>query len=343
MTDKIGVDSITTPITKRKSSHKGAWARILILQLKQLGFTNCRILDKGDDWCDYDVIFLEHGMEFKGSFNVFGGANDDLADNINRLVTAVNRNLQPVRLVSCDVPMPDVAGWVQSRKSTCSEKFAALDVDEIRFCQGQARYYERPYPSTGLVLGDSHSLSAWLPGWELLRLDGKTLYGALEHGIDSFLDDHHKQLTLYFGNIDIRHHLMRQSDPVTSTHGLVMKYIEQVYGLVASGRVDHVTIVKPLPIEDESRPLPKTGYYKGTPFYGTREQRDIIRQWFNHYLDESVKMLLEIQGRVQLVDWSPTLTDGTGKLRFDVMEAGKSVHLSPENYRTCLDTGSVRW
>ena len=83
-----------------------------------------------------------------------------------------------------------------------------------------------------------------------------------------------------------------------------------------------------LPIENESRKLPKTGFYKGTPFAGTWKERTELVNQFNRSIDE----MCERNG------WDcymhpEVYLNSVKELSFDVMEKPKSVHLSREYYR----------
>ena len=82
-----------------------------------------------------------------------------------------------------------------------------------------------------------------------------------------------------------------------------------------------------LPIENESRVLPKTGYYKGTPFYGSWDQRNAVRLIFK---DEMKKLCA--QGSVNFIEWVDPLLNDKGELDFECMEKPKSVHLSRASY-----------
>ena len=62
----------------------------------------------------------------------------------------------------------------------------------------------------------------------------------------------------------------------------VKKYVEKVGNL----RLKGVSIYEPLPIENESRKIPKSGWHKGTPFYGNWTQRNKIRNVFIESLEE---------------------------------------------------------
>ena len=94
-------------------------------------------------------------------------------------------------------------------------------------------------------------------------------------------------------------------------------------------------VVETIGIEDESRELPKTGYFKGTPFYGSWELRQAVRNVFNGSLDLWLK-----GNQVKYPDY---FFDESGKLKFDVMEVPGSIHISPEHYRWDLDKNKLRW
>jgi hypothetical protein len=92
-------------------------------------------------------------------------------------------------------------------------------------------------------------------------------------------------------------------------------------------------------IEDESRELPKTGYFRGTPFFGSWEERNKCREIFNAVMDELPKM----DHDTAVIKFPEHFFDEAGKLRFDVMEKPQSVHLSPEHYRWALDLNLDIW
>ena len=329
---KIGIDSLTGSITTKPWSHKGAWARVLVASMKAIGLVNVKILAKGEKWDAYDIIILEHGMEFDGVFNVYGGANDELAERIEQFAAYKGE------ILSYEVPMPDVGDFVKARSSKCSARFAeiAAKSELLSAKSKKIGFFDAVDRSDRLVIGDSHSLSVWHPEAEIRRHDGKTLFGVLNLGLKEFIvnPQDYKIITIYFGNIDLRFHLHRQINPMESTDQLVARYIQQVKDLRDLGI--HVEVVSLLPIEDESRKLPKTGYYKGQPFYGTWDERERLRNLFNGGLQQ----LAGEQG-ISVWTWPTCLLDN-GKLSFDVMERPKSVHLSPEWYRYDLDTTLVR-
>ena len=71
--------------------------------------------------------------------------------------------------------------------------------------------------------------------------------------------------------------------------------------------------------------IPKTGYYKNRPFWGTWEERNNIRLIFK---DE----LLKIKSRVKIILWTDYLLNDKKQLDFRHMEKPQSVHLSRSSY-----------
>jgi hypothetical protein len=329
---KIGIDSLTGAITQKPWSHKGAWSRLLLSALKGLGLPNVSVLPKGAKWSDYDVIILEHGMEFDGTFNVYGGANDELAERIEQFLNYTGE------ILSYEVPMPDIGEFAKARSSSCTPRFAVMVAAQAALSEKSKaiKFFDAVDPSSHLVIGDSHSLSVWVPGAEIRRHDGKTLYGVLKDGLAALIGapKNYTKITVYFGNIDVRHHLCRQEDPVKAAESLASQYAAQLRQLNELGI--EIEAISLLPIEDESRKLPKTGYYKGEPFAGSWTDRNGVRVIFNSLLKQ-----LSVDGDKKffsVYEWPACFLD-EGKLSFDVMERPKSVHVSPEWYRTNLETG----
>jgi hypothetical protein len=183
-------------------------------------------------------------------------------------------------------------------------------------------------PTNLLCIGDSHAISMYRPGWNVTSVPYKTLYGAIKHGFEHFIPSYItdiKTLEIYFGNIDIRHHLMRMDDPVISVRELVKSYIQECKKIHDKYSCN-IVIYELLPIESEIRKLPKTGYYKGTPFFGTRIDRDNIRKLFK---DELLSYDIEY---ISMFEWVNKLTNDFGELDFEYMEKPKSVHLSRYYY-----------
>jgi hypothetical protein len=174
-----------------------------------------------------------------------------------------------------------------------------------------------------VVAGDSHAICMYRPGWHVNSVPFKTLHGALKEGLSTFIQPHHEIAEFYFGNIDVRHHLMRQSNPEEATRDLAKRYYEQLSQLDLA----KVYAYELLPIENESRALPKTGYYKGTPFYGDWASRETVRLIFK---DEMKKLCA--QGSVNFIEWTDYLKNEKGELDFAHMEKPKSVHLSRNSY-----------
>ena len=90
--------------------------------------------------------------------------------------------------------------------------------------------------------------------------------------------------------------------------------------------IESFSIYHPLPIENESRKIPKGGQYKGEPFYGSWEERNTIRQIFISTLDSLSNE------RVKSKAWADYLLNDKGELDFQHMEANRSVHLSRAAY-----------
>ena len=88
-----------------------------------------------------------------------------------------------------------------------------------------------------------------------------------------------------------------------------------------------VSIYEPLPIENESRKIPKSGWHKGTPFYGNWTQRNKIRNVFIESLEEYCE-----KNDINLIRWTNKLLNSSKELGFEYMEKPQSVHLSREYY-----------
>ena len=338
---KIAIDQVVGTVSPRPTSHKGGWAYLWANQLKHyfraLGEeADIKVLHNEESWDGYDLIFLDHGMEFNGeSLNLFGGAQDAPASRLARLIEP---DPDLMRLVSLDRPMPDYGALGKGRLKSCSDGWRAVDWDLITERSKSTDFITQQ--SMGklagwnhLALGDSHTFSMYKPGMMVCRNDGQTLHGALKRGLKSFIEPFSdvKHLTLYFGNIDIRHHLMRQGDPFGAMDTMLDEYFKQIKEL----GMESVELIETLPIENESRKLPKTGFYKGKPFAGTWAERTKLHKMWNIRLDQFARRNPDLN--VTVYKHPDLYKNELGELRFSVMEKPQSVHLARLYYRWDLE------
>jgi len=313
---------------KLDTSHRAGWARYWANELKAEIFTTGSMgqiatLKKGDE------ILMYHGMEFKGQLNLQSGLTDEILGRVKLVLDAKKRG---VVFGSLDVPGPRY-GRLLADRGMDPDSAEALDKVGTN-----TPFLGAPNKGKLVVIGDSHALSLYRPGSTISRSDGLTLHGALKTGLSQHMQNFVFEadaglakadvLTFYFGNIDIRHHLGRQPDPKASIKELVDEYGQQLAMVVKDFRPKVLEVVMPLPIEDESRPIPKSGWYKGAPFFGPwsvrhqmrLELRDRLRRMCKKYGFASYEHPRHFVGR-------------DGKLPFEVMEKPRSVHVRPAEYR----------
>jgi hypothetical protein len=316
---KIGVSAIVGKISKHISSHKAGWPTMIVNQLRQAGYENVTLIhDQKTDWSDLDVILIEHGMEFKGTFNIFGGANDELYDQVKRIFT------KGVRIYSLHIDMPPIGKLIKERHRTGTEQFRTLleradEANEI--CSTSIPRVDFIEKTDKLVFGDSHCFSTYRPGWMVSRNDGLTMHGALNRGLSTYVFPWVKELIVYMGNIDVRHHLMRQQNPLKSVDEMIESLKQQLLAL----NLESITLTEVLPIENVSRKIPKTGWYKKMPYFGTWEERTAISKYINIKLT-----LLALENGWSVYKVPEVFTNEVDELDFNVMEKPQSVHISRE-------------
>lgn len=257
---------------------------------------------KPDTWYDYDHIFVCEGVNFvEGSFNIPGGPQPEHYDKMKamggyqREVTFINQKFD-------------------------FEKFnKRIDIKYAQFPQGDLinLFIDTGLQSRKCVIGDSHALSVWRPGYGLDWTAGRTLHGFMNRRTPEEINEKYDETVLYFGNIDLRFHLMRQSEPQRATIDLFKKYVE------FAKQLKNATIVELLPVEHESRKIPGTGLYKKQPFFGTRAERMELRALANAIMHES---------GLPIITWSQEWIDADGTKMLDILEQKQSVHLRPKNY-----------
>lgn len=316
---------ITNPISnipKLAASHVRGWSEVWSDQL-------------GADInhaCDTDIlkaeeVFIEHGVNFGGTLNLFGGANETLFDRLNRVADCKN-------VISLDIPMPDFGAQLKKRigaTSTC-EKITEAWCDHISQKLNSAECLKQedllqlfPDKFRGAIFGDSHSPAFSHSSDIVLRKNGRTLFGMLKQGLGSELGDIKisGKITFSLGSIDIRHHILRHSD--FNLDDFITEYVRQGNGLSSKFNCE-VWYCAPVPVEHEGRKLPKTGYYKGTPFFGSRQERLDLTLRFIDLLNK------KSGGKVVMPPeaWYNMIGEEYAKT---YMENASSVHISPQHYR----------
>jgi hypothetical protein len=330
---KIGITNLLSNITTKPGSHKGGWARLLKCQLLNAGYKDVKILDNKDSISEYGIIIFDLGAEFSGALNLFGGLDLKIYKRLWDLLKFEGS------FYSWKNDLPDVNVLDSRRKneSTC-EEFKNLREDfvtDIAIKLDHCKKFDHVYRTDKLLIGDSHTPSVWDPSYMIERRDGRTLKGMLERDtIQKYLFQDLKTLHVHCSSIDIRHHICREVNPSFEAVSLASKLIERVL------KIPDIEIIlnHTMGIEDESRELPKTGYFKGTPYYGSWDQRNHVRNLFNSVLDEALMVC-----NFKVLKFPKYFFDDSGKLKFEVMEKPASVHLSPEHYRWDLDKNELRW
>ena len=318
---------ITNPISNipvNEKSHVHGWTQVWRDQLDASINHKCTpaILKA-------DTVFIDHGANFGGTLNLFGGASKDVYDKIN-LVAACKD------VVSLDWDMPDFGAMLKKRIGAASTYEGITeewcDMVSKRFANTVSlKQEELCYGS--VTLGDSHSIAFSDIGHRVLRNDGKTLFGALRSGLDDLLRASVPSETIHlcFGSIDIRHHILRHDD---NLEYLIGQYTDQGKGLEDKYGVK-VKYAFPVPVEFEGRRIPKSGFFKGTAFYGSWQDRYDLTERFkdrlHYYSDGSVIAPPQ--------EW---YTMDPEKYAKTFMEHGSSFHIAPPFYlrnnwgQTCL-------
>ena len=323
------------PISKQLHSHRAAQGVIYGDLLKEMGkdIYVMMSLEFLKPYNDFDELYVYHGNDWSGDLNLFGGvANFPHAYNFR------NFSQFKGKVYSINIPMPDYHRMVSEKivrsddqNKPVQEEWREVDWENLKRMQDTAEVIEPKPDWRNLTIGDSHAICMHRKDWLVNSVPFKTLYGALDMGLSTFVNRYFDRvedinnIEFYFGNIDVRHHICRQENPEESLISLCDKYISQVKSLNIKGEAG---IYELLPIENESRTIPKSGWYEKTPFFGSWEQRDTIRRLFKSYMRSECP-----KNDIKFIEWiPPEFYNKDGELTFDVMEKPKSVHLSRKYY-----------
>ena len=306
---------ITNPISNipvNPKSHVHGWSQVWRDQLNAIINHRCT-----PDILRSNVLYIDHGANFGGTLNLFGGATKEVYDRINLVCSHSH-------VVSLDWDMPDYGAMLKKRigAKTTYEGITEQWCDQVsQRCKHISSLKQQDLNYDNIIVGDSHTIAFSDSADRVYRNDGKTLYGAIKSGLGQLLRETtpNGRVTLCFGSIDIRHHVLRHDN--FDIKDFVRQYVEQGNDLA-----EDVWYCAPVPVEYEDRKIPKSGFYKGTPFYGSAtDRRDVTM----HFLDE-----LYIQSNDKVIqppdDWYTM--DGKSYAN-TYMEFGSSFHIAPPFYR----------
>jgi hypothetical protein len=298
---KVAMIGIVNNLSTRTSSHNAGWTYVSRSALETYFNNSVEILDNSSDYQDYDVLVINEGVNYRQDvFNFFGGVQESQIDSLIKFSNFKGK------LFCVNIPV-DYNILITKRKELkhldiVFRKPEVINLNEV---------------SNKLVLGDSHSLSVYSKCYGISRNDGKTLHGFLKIGLKDFVNKSIDDLIFYAGNIDIRFHLHQYGKDG------IDKLISELEKQLIDLNLKSVSLVKLIPIEDESRKLPGTGLYKGQPFYGSRKLRSELVSYFNQKLHDICN-----NNNWNILSWNFDYEN----FSFDFMEAKQSVHLRPTSY-----------
>lgn len=360
------IDMMPRKLPDGDFSHTGSWAFLRANQLKYAGVNALVLNEKGrgikTDWAEFDTVYIYHTMDFEPEhpycINVFDGPQEHTAKFFERIIWKQHEH---IKFISLDFPMPNYGYRCKRKKeraaetSKMSDYWKQVDWDAVQAkCETITDWvldpgvkFTQPYQGRikeewikqckgiqhlhrRLVLGDSHAHSVYVPKSIVLRKDGRTLRGITKKGIKKEIIDFGydyaqlDELVCYWGNIDVRHHLCRESNPKQATLDLLA-----LYGDELKKHDKKIEVVTLLPIEDESRKLPSTGFHLGTAFFGSRAQRQEIVKIFNDGLRE-----MAVKNGWSVFSWPESWYSMDGVQYMEtMMERPRSVHLGRRFYR----------
>ncbi len=300
---KAAVVGMLNNVGSSTSHHGGGYYHVMMNILKAQHPGELHFNPDPSTWNEYERIYILEGVNYQENiFNFIGGPQPE-----HRAKLEAMANYKGV-VIAVNVPID---------LNVFNKRFGVDHIYPAINCIDYARQYGNT--TRKLVRGDSHSLSVWKPGYGLDRTDGKTLFGFLKEA-DSLVEEwnsKYDEVILYFGNIDLRFHLMRQENPEAATGELFRRYVE------FAKKLNNATLVNLLPIEHESRKLPGTGLYLKKPFFGTRSERMHLRDIANRIMNNS---------GLNTLQWPDEWIDEDGMKMFEYMEPKQSVHLKPRYY-----------
>ena len=300
---KIAMIGISGNPPMKLSSHNSGWTFALLNMAEHKFGHKVDVIKDHTKIHNYDKIIINEGVNFKGKFNFFGGVSDSTVQMLSELIKYKG----------------DCYTYNEKIDWSVLAKRKEIDIQLDKLPKVETIY---TYVESKLIIGDSHSLSIYKPGFGIKRIDGKTLHGFLKDPM-SYIDTKNlSEIIMYFGNIDIRFHIFRQNNPEEAINKLIKNYSIFCDSLLKQGL--KVTVQGLLPIEDESRKLPGTGLYLDKSFFGSQKDRQRMVEIFNEEMESNSHYYeFDYEG--------PWLKK---PLSFDNMESKQSVHIRPSEYKS---------
>jgi hypothetical protein len=310
---------ITNPISNipvNEKSHTLGWSKVWASHLYADIDYKCSA-----NILKHDIVYIDFGANYSGSLNLFGGANQELFNRLNLI-------MQCKKVLCLDWPF-EISESLRKRigAKTTYEGFTDDWFDKLEAFEKNVQVLKQEdRVVTGITMGDSHTIAFSQESDAVLRNDGKTLYGALKLGINNMFRGMpiKGNITLCFGSIDIRHHFLRENGLNDNLSTVIETYIKQGSELEKEYGCN-VSYAYPVPVEWEGRKIPKTGFYKGSPFHGSMQERRIIT---NKFISELNKHKVNVIAPPD--DW---YTMDPKAYAETYMEFGSSFHIAPPYYR----------
>ena len=314
---------ITNPIRnipKAEKSHTLGWARTWKNLLSSSIDHRCT-----PQIIKADTVYIDHGPSFSGILNLFFGANQEVFDRINLVLTCKN-------IVSLDCDMPDY-GQLLSKRLKAKTTYEGITKEWCETISQSIKSikslkHENLYNIQDITVGDSHTIAFADKNNRIYRNDGATLFGSLKRGLKQLMRDTETkgQVTFSLGSVDIRHHLLRHEN--IGLEEMINEYVKQ-----GDAICKNALYAAPVPVEFEGRRISQTGFYDKTAFYGSLEERKHLTNQFIDILNKASN------GRVIMPpqNW---YTMDPEKYSKTYMELGSSFHIAPPFYR-CNDWGET--
>lgn len=311
-----------SPIPAHKDSHVRGWSKYWA---ETVSATLVTSKTHGDlKLHARDVVYIDHGVNFSGGLNLFGGVTDDVVDRVHDLVYS------GATLASLDMKMPDYHLMLESRigQKSATKRLTRNLVRDLAYRLEKSKVVSWDTllnASKRMTVGDSHS-TAFAPYNSVInRTNGQTLFGWLskDHKLPLDRMKHLSTLTLCFGSVDIRHHLGKQGN--MHLDALLESYRMRINNIQKQLPRTQIEICAPVPVEYEGRKIPKTGWHDGRPFTGSLVERK----------DLTLKFISKMERDFDVVTAPKSWYDMDPELyakRF--MELSSSVHISPMHYRS---------